>query len=357
MEKKRNKLVIIGNGFDLAHGFKTSYNDFMLWYLNDCIEKTIKNFSFKDSLLEGTRQNPKMIPQKLLLIRDFTAVASQNNINFFKISPFLCRLIDKHKEYNWVDIENEYYQSLIRLYELSQNINNELSISDLIKQIDELNQSFEFLRKKLEEYLTLIQKDDIPKCRINPDGKINQIFKKYSQEFYKNDDIETITFLNFNYTNTIERYIGNGEDLNYDLIYIHGKLNDSKNPVIFGFGDEIDGYYKKIEEANVNNLLDNFKSFWYFKTDNYQSLLRFIDSNIFDVEILGHSCGLSDRVLLNNIFEHENCQTIKINYHQRSETENDFFRKTQEISRHFKDKAKMRKVIVDRSKCQSMNDI
>ncbi len=30
MEKKRNKLVIIGNGFDLAHRFKTSYNDFML---------------------------------------------------------------------------------------------------------------------------------------------------------------------------------------------------------------------------------------------------------------------------------------------------------------------------------------
>ena len=115
MKKKRNKLVIIGNGFDLAHGFKTSYNDFMLWYLNDCIEKTINLYNFKDLLLEDTRQNPKMLPQKLSSIRDFTDVAYQNNINFFKISPFLGKLIDKHKEYNWVDIENEYYQSLIRL--------------------------------------------------------------------------------------------------------------------------------------------------------------------------------------------------------------------------------------------------
>ncbi len=30
-----NKLVIIGNGFDLAHGLKTSYKDFVLWYLNE----------------------------------------------------------------------------------------------------------------------------------------------------------------------------------------------------------------------------------------------------------------------------------------------------------------------------------
>ena len=27
-----NRLVIIGNGFDMAHGFKTSYMDFINWY-------------------------------------------------------------------------------------------------------------------------------------------------------------------------------------------------------------------------------------------------------------------------------------------------------------------------------------
>ena len=357
MKKKRNKLVIIGNGFDLAHGFKTSYNDFMLWYLNDCIEKTINLYNFKDLLLEDTRQNPKMLPQKLSSIRDFTDVAYQNNINFFKISPFLGKLIDKHKEYNWVDIENEYYQSLIRLYEISQNINNTISNSDLVKQIEELNESFEFLRNKLEKYLKSVQEDVIIKCHINPDGKINQIFKNYFLDFYKNDESKTITFLNFNYTNTIERYIGKGEDLNHEIIYIHGQLNKLDNPIIFGFGDEVDSYYEKIENLKINEFLDNFKSFWYFKTDNYQRLLKFLDNEAFDIEILGHSCGLSDRVLLSTVFQHENCQTIKIHYHQRSKTENDFFRKTQEISRHFRDKAKMRKVIVDRSKCQSMNNI
>ena len=36
-----NRLVLIGNGFDLAHGLKTSYQDFINWYwdqrLNDII--------------------------------------------------------------------------------------------------------------------------------------------------------------------------------------------------------------------------------------------------------------------------------------------------------------------------------
>ena len=27
-----NRLILIGNGFDLAHGLKTSYNDFINWY-------------------------------------------------------------------------------------------------------------------------------------------------------------------------------------------------------------------------------------------------------------------------------------------------------------------------------------
>lgn len=27
-----NRLVIIGNGFDLAHGLKTGYKDFIDWY-------------------------------------------------------------------------------------------------------------------------------------------------------------------------------------------------------------------------------------------------------------------------------------------------------------------------------------
>ncbi len=31
-----NRLILIGNGFDLAHGLKTSYHDFILDYFKNC---------------------------------------------------------------------------------------------------------------------------------------------------------------------------------------------------------------------------------------------------------------------------------------------------------------------------------
>jgi len=71
------------------------------------------------------------------------------------------------------------------------------------------------------------------------------------------------------------------------------------------------------------------------------------------VYIMGHSCGISDRLLLNHILEHENCKKIKIYYYQKSEVDDDYFEKIQEISRHFKgtNKSKMRDRILIHSEC------
>lgn len=33
-----NRLFLTGNGFDLAHGLKTSYKDFIFWYLVQCFD-------------------------------------------------------------------------------------------------------------------------------------------------------------------------------------------------------------------------------------------------------------------------------------------------------------------------------
>ena len=38
-----NRLIIIGNGFDIAHGFKTSYKDFINWYCNQRIDSFVGN--------------------------------------------------------------------------------------------------------------------------------------------------------------------------------------------------------------------------------------------------------------------------------------------------------------------------
>lgn len=62
---------------------------------------------------------------------------------------------------------------------------------------------------------------------------------------------------------------------------------------------------------------------------------------------MGHSCGLSDRTMLNKIVEHVNCIKIKIFYYEKNKTENDYIEKMQELSRHFSrdSKGRMRDII------------
>tara|TARA_B100000795_G_C22626615_1_gene370985 strand:- start:262 stop:627 length:366 start_codon:yes stop_codon:yes gene_type:complete len=108
----------------------------------------------------------------------------------------------------------------------------------------------------------------------------------------------------------------------------------------------LDKRFLEFEDVNNNSLFRHIKSFEYFKSKNYYDLTRFVDSGDFQVQIFGHSYGLSDRTMLNQIFEHENCISIKVFYHKENEKQNDYTDKTYEIYRHFKDKALLRKKMV-----------
>ena len=83
-----------------------------------------------------------------------------------------------------------------------------------------------------------------------------------------------ILFLNFNYTRTDRPYHGyvhSWSDSEPNSIYIHGLLNDKDNPIIFGYGDELDENYKELERANDNLFLQNIKS------------VRYLFTNLFDI--------------------------------------------------------------------------
>ncbi len=40
-----NRLILVGNGFDLAHGMKTRYSDFIIWYFSKCWEDAKKSYT------------------------------------------------------------------------------------------------------------------------------------------------------------------------------------------------------------------------------------------------------------------------------------------------------------------------
>ena len=155
--------------------------------------------------------------------------------------------------------------------------------------------------------------------------------------------------LSFNYTKTAQLYGGSNVVYNY----IHGGLTHPET-IIFGYGDELDKNYQDILDKNNNELLKNVKSIKYLETRHYHDLLEFISSNPFQVLIMGHSCGNSDRTLLNTVFEHENCISVKPFYHKWNDGRDNYLELVQNISRCFTNTKLFRDRVVNKELCQTM---
>lgn len=360
-----NRLILVGNGFDLAHGMKTKYEDFILWYFSKCWEKAKKThvrnsqfpnenifvndlltFSYDSYTIHYSNPLEKWqileIDTLKALLTPQTDSTQRKVVSLTINSQFLKSIVDDLCSKNWVDIENAYYNELKRHLK-EHNLHHAQKTSSLQSSLKELNDHFDILKKELEKYLSTLQKP-------NDNHWILDYFKEKPIKDLENPtskfQLGTTLLLNFNYTDTTNLYLRP----NIDVIHIHGELNNTKNPIIFGFGDERDETYALLEKANIPEVFTHIKSFDYFKTDNYSRLLAFLESD-FDVYIMGHSCGLSDRTLLSTIFEHDNCRFIKIFYHDNAE----HYRKTTyEISRHFTDKALMRKRVLPITRCEPM---
>ncbi|QNR83595.1 hypothetical protein H9N25_16790 [Pedobacter riviphilus] len=354
-----NRLIIIGNGFDLAHGLKTSYCDFINNYLTNALNIFAESRFYDDPLLEITHINKhryytNIYPVPVTIESVYYSLSQlgpSTNTRVKYKSAILAHSINNTKFGKWVDLENEYFD---QLKSLTSNAKQNGDYSSILTLNDQLN----FIKLKLHEYLSMIELD------LEHFEPSKEIFDLFHEQIDSDDivlelsstDISKTLFLNFNYTNTVEKYRGNrnyGASVSNkrvkipdDINYIHGSLNTPGNPIIFGYGDEYDDDYLLFEKHKQNHLFTHIKSFSYFKTVNYHSLIRFLENDDYQVFIVGHSCGLSDRTMLKEIFEHSKCKSIKIFYYKRQDGSTDFTEKTYDLARHFTSKGEMRKKIV-----------
>ena len=346
-----NRLIIIGNGFDLAHGMKTSFNDFITDYFCNAVNSFFDNGSYSDILLEINFKDdfqyydPKPPAVTKDTVYDVTDKLNKaRNINFKFNSLLLNKIYSRTSILKWVDIEIEFFNVLLATKHGYKGPKE----GEAIKKV---NEQLEFLKVKLVEYLSDQEN------KFNNTSIKNPIADSFREEIIKNEIVtvslkedklpDNLYFLNFNYTKTFEDYYEICKrHIPSSFNYIHGNLSGEYGNPIFGFGDEFNKKYLEFEDEKNNELFKHIKSFEYLQTKNFYELTRFIEANNFQIHIYGHSCGVSDRTMLNQIFEHENCKSIKIFYHQKSEELNDFTDKTYEISRHFKDKTMLRKKLV-----------
>ena len=437
-----NRIVLIGNGFDIAHKLDTRYTDFMNNYWKNFASKiandiftpyedefaTFERISGPESLHKaynattfGIDNENGYVYQNVFgrgIIPDFhKALVMVDSYNAFKLSianvnkasDLQFSLSFKNKFFRdiseqtclktWLDIENEYYKQL-----------KDISlINNIMSPAKELNDEFGQVKNHLNKYLTgvceqgvgknesiekalnsLIQLNDVAisgqelfldfilwemselradeieeEMRIYPEYSLMNTKKEAYREMIKDKlskgELDNYLFpnrtllLNFNYTNTAEKlYAKSANREACELINIHGELNNTDNPIIFGYGDEMDEDYKKIVNLNDNDYLQNIKSIRYLETDNYRNLLTFINSAPYQIYIMGHSCGNSDRTLLNTLFEHKNCVSIKPFYHQIDEMKDNYIDIVQNISRNFKDAALMRDRVVNKTYCEPL---
>lgn len=315
-----NKIVIIGNGFDLAHGLKTSYKDLMSFIKEDA------NLDKKGVGKCGTIHYDKkdFIAFKSSTDRTCThnfAVCPNSNSIYFK------ELFTQYDHYEkWMDLESLYYKLLKKDYKN-------------LKRVKIINEEFDYLKELLQKYLSERVENELPINHPN--------FRACFFEDRKNNKL--LGLINFNYTekvigyhlNYLDRVNRNFYHDNFNMVNIHGELNNLNNPIIFGYGDDNSAEYKNIQNQEEKELLKNFKTFQYLRTQNYHQVLAMLEiEKDINIEIIGHSCGLSDKTLLKTIFQHPNVKKIEYRFHGN---EDNYFENIYSISRIFDDNVLMRK--------------
>lgn len=412
-----NRIVLIGNGFDLAHGLKTSYADFINWYwkqwkreliLCHCsiLEDPLCSLELDTEETEFTQWHGFLMQNSIAYQQmsgmDFYKDFSDGGLAIMKKSKLLTRICQSIETKGWVDIEADYYALLKECLKKNSSL-----------EVKNLHEHFAYLQEKLIEYLSEIQRKSISKnvidftiqkklleaireedIAVSSKNKWNDFHKSKTQyrgkskflklltdyyeanipsehdflrtefrdfsmisrqEFPKSFYLpENVLLLDFNYTNTSNYYLMTMPQRGrFSKINIHGTL-DSPQSIIFGYGDEMDKHYQELEELNDNNYLTHIKSSKYLEASNYRKLLQFVESAPYQIYIMGHSCGNSDRTLLHTLFEHENCVSIKPFYYQKEDGTDNYTEIAQNISRNFKDKQALRAKVVPKDCCEPL---
>ncbi len=362
----KNAIIIVGNGFDLAHGMPTSYNDFakhyletiisqfitffdrdntvigkVLWKDNSVFNAATNNFlkikisefdkneskqiessnnnygKFKNNLLELLLNDPNQIDLDKS-IRSFLS----ENINFvgkMLSNTFLGKLFANEYD-NWFDIERAYFEELKTFSDVKS-----------VAGVKQLNGYFNEIKNKLKIYLNQID--------IKFNGEVASFIKN---SFTNKNNIQIV---DFNYTYTIDRYINRFNRVNnISINQIHGDLNSE---IIFGYGDDTSVEYQNIKNLDNDEYLENFKTYAYLMNREYTDLLNIIeDYNDYEVYVFRHSLGRTDKTLLKEIFDNKKC--LNIHFFKRSDLDEKqkktaFSALTKNLSRILDDESSLRK--------------
>lgn len=335
-------ILIIGNGFDLAHKLPTKYTDFLdflenvrilkeempqnLEQLSDKIDENLRQYLFNSnsSRLDINSKHQNYITEMYELSKDNLW------ITWFNQERKLNKTLGKY----WIDFEAE-------ISKVIQKIESTLlELSPIEECIDNYNE----LRFELNKYpifnlfinkiYDIDKSDEINMERIteklhNDLNKLIRCFEIYLEDFVKNIDISQLSLdiynlnvdkiLTFNYTNTYQKLYYTDVDCDH----IHGKADINNNIESDNMVLGIDDYLNEDEKFTNTNFIE-FKKYYqrlikgtncdYKKwIDEINQTKSFTKHNIY---IFGHSLASTDRDVLLDFIENE--KTIITIYYNNS---------------------------------------
>lgn len=338
-------ILVIGNGFDLAHGMPTKYSNFLEFCLKIKITRTWSS---------GKRLNPfdinkfnqeHLVDKKQLLdpVKEYILEALKNRESNNKIIDELIdylednfwtnhfygitnKLKDKGKE-GWIDFETEISKVIQNFEKFRKHV---LIQKKDVNEFDKNARSvIESVLKKVDRYKNIgsIDDTDLYNCKKLLLEDLNKLIR--CLEIYLADclgkmeiecaseDIMDIRFdkvLSFNYTDTYRKiYAPDESRIDYD--FIHGKAdilnNIDTNNMVLGIDEYLTG--KEIDNETTFIVFKKYFQRIHKKTGcvykEWISEIKKDSSEKHKLYIFGHSLDVTDKDVLRELINMKNVYT------------------------------------------------
>lgn len=325
-------ILVIGNGFDLAHGLPTRYDDF-LTFVEEFIKYKVTNgcdLKFSDYFKSLNETNINLYKQIDEFIKD------NRWLNYFLRLRENKALLNKQ---TWIDFESEISKVIKTIDEYRNKLIRQNVFENEQMRIDE--HSFDVLHYILEKKEKIIQIDcflslenirELNEELITDLNRLIRCLEIYLDDYVRKscyDKLQKIEFiealkidkiLTFNYTNTYEHVYGKS-NINFD--YIHGKADIMHNLNSCNLVLGIDEYLNE-NEKNINVEFIQFKKFFqriYKGTGCLYNdwIMECFENrliNELNLYFIGHSLDVTDKDILKKLILFDEANTT-IYYHNQ----------------------------------------
>ena len=354
----QNRILIIGNGFDLYHKLPTGYKDFLFFakHWGEFKEEYDKH----DTSVDG--KTGEMIDVRL---GDRNELTSESLKDFASHTALYSKehlaYLDEHLQdnawltyfekitppgQNWIDFEAEIERALVQVelyyHQFLPSINNDVPMKTMPELMAKVIYTFsDKLEKAGTGYINLAKhnfrtnrdadpeklhpnkvmllssmKDELDALNLCLDYYLLEFVSAINCSFYSEQikSLGDIYLLNFNYTYTYATVYGKTALIQHHPI--HGEAKEEN--LVLGipdesFRDSMDYVYFQKFFQRIQKKTGSFYKEWPVRPKHSA-----LEDEPVQVFIMGHSLNKVDKGILKDFFLEQNVETIKIFYHSQS---------------------------------------